>query len=429
MMERDCNLLQEFIDHDADDAFRTLVERHAPMVHGVALRILRDEGVAQEVTQAVFILLARKARQLPRETVIAGWLHRSARFIALEAARTEKRRQRQQAAFVEMNAFSTPDSLWYRVEPLLDEALNRLGTVDRDAVVLRFLEGRSFAEVAAALSTTEAAAKMRVGRALEKLRCAFARRGVVAPAAVLLASLSTHATSAAPAGLSAAVAVTALANQATIGSTLPGLVQGGLKAMAWAKIKSALIMSTIVVTVTGSAIFLQRQLTPKATSTLSVASLDPMAGEWEGTFERRGGGAPDSTQPVSLSIRTSRAGHLCEIEMRVSNAAGQPVTTYHFTHTLNRSGNGINTVDDPQVARMFGDGVIIESATDSKANEWCMAFRTPGASRDSYSECRVVRKGDELNTTRSDWIGSPRGRIQLVTELKLRRRAGGQAQL
>src|SRR6185503_3267074 len=175
-MLRDCDLLQEFVDRGSDDAFRALVERHTGMVHGAALRIVRDNELAQEVTQAVFVLLARKARHLSRGTVVAGWLYRSARFVALEAVRAEKRRQQRQEVFAQMNA--TTDSVWSQVEPLFDEVMNRLGSIDRDAVVLRFLEERTFPEVAQALGTTEAAAKMRVGRALEKLRSAFARRGV-----------------------------------------------------------------------------------------------------------------------------------------------------------------------------------------------------------------------------------------------------------
>ena len=88
-MPRDCDLLEDFVSHGSEDAFRALVERHTAMVHGVALRTLRDEALAQEVTQAVFIILGRKADALPRGTILAGWLYRTARFVALEAIRAE----------------------------------------------------------------------------------------------------------------------------------------------------------------------------------------------------------------------------------------------------------------------------------------------------------------------------------------------------
>src|SRR5436305_12125693 len=104
-----------------------------------------------------------------------------------------------------MNPSRDTASVWMKIAPLLDEAMERLRSTDRDAVVLRFLEERSFAEVASALGASEAAAKMRVSRALEKLRTFFARRGVVVPAAALAAVFSAHGACAAPTGLSAKV--------------------------------------------------------------------------------------------------------------------------------------------------------------------------------------------------------------------------------
>lgn len=94
-MPNDGELLREFVEGGSEEAFRILVERHTGMVHGAALRVVHDESVAEEVTQAVFIILARKARSLTHKPVLAGWLYRTAHFVALEALRTEKRRRHQ----------------------------------------------------------------------------------------------------------------------------------------------------------------------------------------------------------------------------------------------------------------------------------------------------------------------------------------------
>src|SRR2546427_9906851 len=88
-MSDDFELLREHVERGSDEAFRTLVERHSGMVHGAAMRIVRDEHLAEEVTQAVFIILARKGARLRRGTILAGWLHRAARLVALGALRGE----------------------------------------------------------------------------------------------------------------------------------------------------------------------------------------------------------------------------------------------------------------------------------------------------------------------------------------------------
>src|ERR1051325_2945372 len=149
-MPDDVELLREFVERGSEEAFRSLVERHTGMVHGAALRVVQNQTTAEEVTQAVFIILARKARSLRHNTLLAGWLYRTARFVALEALRAEKRRQQHTQEFADMKETTEGVSVWNQIAPVLEEAMSRLGATDRDAVVLRFLEQRSFAEVAGA---------------------------------------------------------------------------------------------------------------------------------------------------------------------------------------------------------------------------------------------------------------------------------------
>lgn len=426
-MLSDFDLLQDFAERGSEEAFRTLVERHVAMVHGVALRAVQDAHRADDVTQAVFILLARKASRLRRGRILAGWLYRTTRFVAMEAVRAERRRQQHLEDFARMNATSSTSPLWEQLAPLLDEVMARLGDIDRNAIVLRFLEERSFADVGNALGTSEAAAKMRVGRALDKLRSAFARRGVVVPTAALLATLSAHSASAAPVGFSTTVTSIALSKGAAVNPSLAVLVKAALKLMAWQKIKTIATMSAVTLLLAGGALLIEQRGRQSASTPLFVAgSLDPLAGEWEGTFVRSGGGAPENTQRATLSVRTSRAGHFCEIDMRAFDAAGRASASYRFAHTLDQSATTINTSDDPQIARMSGEGTVAESFADAQSVEWRLAFRTPRADG-GYSDCRMVRKGNELTTIRSDWIAGPQGLSQLTTELKMRRRAGGKA--
>src|SRR5437762_12644329 len=134
------------------------------MVHGAVLRTLRDEVLAQEVTQAVFVILARKAWRLPRKTILAGWLYRTARFVAMEAVRAEKRWQKHHEEFAQMNAAAATDSMGKEVAPILEEVVCRLGDADRNAIVRRLSEDKPCPQVAVSLGSTDGAANLRIDR-------------------------------------------------------------------------------------------------------------------------------------------------------------------------------------------------------------------------------------------------------------------------
>src|SRR5581483_4351967 len=140
----DMGLVQEYAARRTEAAFAALVERHTNMVYSAALRLVRNPATAEEVTQAVFLLLARKARTLGRQTVVAGWRYRAACPVARDAMRQEWRRQRrEQEAY--MRATLEEDEAaeaWEQLAPLVDEAMLGLKDSDRDALVLRFFEGR-----------------------------------------------------------------------------------------------------------------------------------------------------------------------------------------------------------------------------------------------------------------------------------------------
>ncbi len=184
------------------------------------MRLLRDPQLAEEVTQVVFILLARKAGTFDGRTILPGWLYRTACFVSGSALKQDYRRQlREQEAYMQTKLDEAgTDAAWKQMSPLLEEAMLRLGQTDRDALVLRFFEGRCLNEVGAALGASEDAAKKRVNRAVEKLRGFFTKRGVVLPAAALAAAISSHSVQAAPVELVRTVTAGALAKGAAGGT-------------------------------------------------------------------------------------------------------------------------------------------------------------------------------------------------------------------
>src|ERR1039457_6274458 len=223
-------------------AFATLVSRHTNLVYSAALRQTRDPQLAEEVTQVVFILLARKAASLGAKTILTGWLYRTACYVSGSALKRELRRQhREQEAYMQSELDAQAGPIWNQLSPLLDEAMLRLGQTDRDALVLRYFEGRSLNEVGAALGASEDAAKKRVGRALEKLRQFFAKRGVDSTTAAIAENISAHSIQAVPVALAKSVTAVALAKGATASTSTLTLIKGALKIMAWAKAKTGLV--------------------------------------------------------------------------------------------------------------------------------------------------------------------------------------------
>jgi RNA polymerase sigma factor (sigma-70 family) len=242
----DIELIREYALRRSEEAFAELVSRHINLVYSTALRQVRNHHQAQDVTQAVFVILARKARSLRPGTVLAGWLFRTARLTAAQHLRGEMRRaHREHKAYMESTPADDSGEVWPQIAPALNEMIAGLAEKDRNAIILRFLEGKAFKEIAATVGGTEQAAQMRVNRALDKLRRMFARRGLVLTAAALGAVMSAQAVTAAPSGLAAAVA-SAPHGSALAASTL-ALANQTLNFMAWTKLKVAFASAVVVV--------------------------------------------------------------------------------------------------------------------------------------------------------------------------------------
>jgi RNA polymerase sigma factor (sigma-70 family) len=262
-MTPDCELLANFARTNSEDAFAEVVKRHVNLVYSAALRQTGgDAHLAKDVAQNVFTDLARKAAALSRRESLSGWLYTSVHFAAAKIIRTETRRRDREETFMresenENNAGSPPaaalDNEWQQISAALDAAMHELKKTDRDAILLRYFENRPFAEVGARLGLNENAARMRVDRAVEKLRAVFARRGLAATAG-FASVISANAVQIAPAGLTTTFAATAIASAGTGTLTL-------LKIMTATKIKIGL--AALVVAGGAAAIVTQHQAQEK----------------------------------------------------------------------------------------------------------------------------------------------------------------------
>lgn len=261
MPNDDLSLLREYARTNSEEAFAALVTRYVNLVYSVALRSVGDSHLAEEITQSVFIILARKAGSLCDQTILPGWLCRTARYASANAQTRQRRRlHREQEAYMqnmltggsETASSQIQAETWNKIAPMLDGALGKLGQKDHDALVLRFFENKNFAEVGAALGASEDAAKMRVNRALEKLRKFFIKRGVTATAVLIAGAISANSVQAAPVALAKSVAVVAVAKGAAASSSTLTLIKGALKIMAWTKAKTAIVAGVAVILAVGT---------------------------------------------------------------------------------------------------------------------------------------------------------------------------------
>ncbi|MEO7297724.1 MAG: sigma-70 family RNA polymerase sigma factor [Verrucomicrobiota bacterium] len=231
----DHELLRDYVEKYSEKAFRDLVERHLPMVYSAAWRMARDAQFAEEIAQDVFNLLAQKGKTIRAPQVIGGWLYNTTRHLAMHSVRKEQRRRERELTALAMQIDETnftPEPIHESLEPAMAE----LEESERDALVLRFLENRSFREVGVELGISEDAARMRVNRALEQLRGAFSRQGISITSVLLATALASSTSSAMPTGLALAISTGAFATVATISTAI---TQTTFTTMNWINTKTA----------------------------------------------------------------------------------------------------------------------------------------------------------------------------------------------
>jgi len=268
----DHSLLMQYTNEGSEQAFEGLVEKYTSLVYSSAVRRVGPD-MAKDITQAVFMILSRKAEKLAKREMktLAGWLFRTTRFATSEALRSRARREhREEEASKEHSRFTEEmDNApsWENVRPLIDAALDKLGKKDRDAVLLRYFQEASYADVGMALGLTENAATKRVARATDKLRTLLTRKGTTVSGAALATLLAANVAEAIPSGLTVASAavVTSVAAEGTSAAVL--IAEAAVKSMFLSQVKMAVVAGCALVATSAG--------TVAAISNVMISSYDP----------------------------------------------------------------------------------------------------------------------------------------------------------
>ena len=280
----DMELVRSYADSQDESAFGELAARYRQIVYRACLRMLGDAHEAQDATQAVFIVLARKAGRLRREGVLTGWLYDVSRKVALEALRRRANRtKREEDAAMWQETTSGESVSGANAEPVLkvvDEELAGLSAVLRQAVALRYLQGHGEREAAALVDCPLGTMKRRASEGIAKLRARLARRGIALGATALAGVLASEAQAAIPETLlpsimtaSKMAATGVAAGAGAAGGTAMTLANEVIKAMFWAKVKLAMVVASAAAVLGGGgtvALVAAGKVTPRVATVLPM---------------------------------------------------------------------------------------------------------------------------------------------------------------
>lgn len=328
----DLEAIAEWARTGSERAFASIVSDNMQMVYGVCLRILKDVQEAEDATQAVFLYLVRKGKRLREGVVLSGWLYRTAEFVSRDADRRRRRRRRHESEATPMSEAAgtvASEASFSDLRPILDGALAAIPAKQRDAIVMRFLQGRTNEEIARETGAGASTVSSRLSLGLEKLRGRLARRGVAVSAAALAAFLAQESASAAPPALLASIRA-ACAPGAAVSIGAHAILKGAVTTMLWKSVSAAAAVLLVGGFGLGVPMLARAARSPQAASPVAAppaaepapAAEDPFAPIGDGLFAR-----------LRLDKEAYEVGASPCVTLEIENRSKEPAVVYHGVHS------------------------------------------------------------------------------------------------
>lgn len=342
-------LLREFAASGSESAFTAFVRRNVDLVYSAAVRRCGgDTHQAEEIAQAVFANVAGQAEHLARHPALCAWLYTATRNAALNARLADRRRRhRETEAMIQSLEHPDQGADWREVRTLLDAAMDELGETDRTAVLLRYFERCSFAEIGGRINSSENTARMRTERALGKLREVLARHGVKSTSAALGAALTAHAVTRAPAHLVGTAVAHALGHPVSASALVSRTRIGASSTLRLAGIGCAVLVTGVVL----------------------LRLLAPGAGAGDGADAARGARMPASAIPATPEKNGTAA---------VETAAGSsvPLPSRYASRAIAGS-----TADAEAILRRMAQAYAASSSYEDSGEIWITTRNRPAPTR------------------------------------------------
>ena len=297
-------MLRAFFEEGSEEAFGELVGRHVKGVYAHARRVLGDRHLAEDVTQAVFLLLAQKGGGIPERAVLVGWLYKVTQFACANAKRVEARRVRHERKAAAMKEVASEEVGLSEEEVHVDRIVGGLRARERDALLMKYVEGRTVTEIGRVMGCSTAAAEKRVQRALEKVRGRFAALGIESPTG--MKAVEVLGAGMVPAALSGMAVRGALSGAASPAVVHLAKETSMMMLAAKAKVVAAVLVAVLAVGI-GGILLAQKSSVPAA---LEVSTVTP---------------APSVAVPAAVAGTRADMAELITVRGTVFDPSGKPI--------------------------------------------------------------------------------------------------------
>ena len=324
----DATLLRRYAEAGSETAFAELRQRYVRLVYATCLRETQNRMLAEDAAQGVFLLLSQKAHTLKRHETIAGWLYTASCFVSRNLMKSERRRQQNEVNAMGSAVPASKNALWESIEPHFHAALNTLRPADREAILLRFVQSHSLAEVGQRLGISENTARMRISRAIEKVRRHLAKGGVMVTGAVLTTLLAEKSSEAAPASLLSAW-FSAGGTQCPAAVTL--VVRQTAQDIARRSLLHFLTGASALMTLTVGLIWYGANRMQEVSAAERRTLFAAAAGNWKGTLEYADDGTKQHfTYPTSVTFESLNNGEVLQTTATYTGASNVDITTFRY---------------------------------------------------------------------------------------------------